>query len=258
MNHNRTQILTIKTPEGILFSLRLAGPVTRFLAWSVDAFCILLFASLLRPFIHLLVVISLDLSAGVYIYLYFVLSFGYGILFEWRWRGQTVGKRLFRLRVMDEQGLHLQFSQIVIRNLLRFVDSLPVCYLVGGLASLINRKAQRLGDYTANTIVVWTPRIAEPDFEAILSDKYNSFKEYPHIAARLRQRVSPAQGGLALQALLRRDELDPPARVELFRELAKSFKTLVKFPDEATDGLSDEQYIRNVVSSVFHTGAEKV
>jgi hypothetical protein len=46
--------------------------------------------------------------------------------------------------------------------------------------------------------------------------------------------------------------------VELFRELAKSFKTLVRFPDEATDGLSDEQYIRNVVSSVFHTGAEKV
>jgi uncharacterized RDD family membrane protein YckC len=251
MNHHRTQRLTIKTPEGIQFSLRLAGPVTRFLAWGMDTCCILLVASLIRPFIHLLGVISLDFSAGVYIYAYFVISIGYGILLEWRWHGQTLGKRLFRLRVMDEQGLHLHFSQVVIRNLLRFVDSLPVCYLVGGLASLINRKAQRLGDYAANTIVVWTPRVPAPDFDKILSEKYNSFKGHPHIEARLRQRVSPAQGGVALQALLRRDELDPSARVALFRELAAGFKTLVSFPEDATEGLSDEQYIRNVVSSVF-------
>ena len=68
--------------------------------------------------------------------LYFVVWIGYGILFEWFWRGQTPGKRLFRLRVMDVNGLRLQFHQILMRNLLRAVDSLPACYLVGGLACL--------------------------------------------------------------------------------------------------------------------------
>ena len=55
----------------------------------------------------------------------FAISVGYAIFTEWFWRGQTVGKRLLRLRVIEEQGLRLQFSQIVTRNLLRFVDMLP-------------------------------------------------------------------------------------------------------------------------------------
>ena len=32
--------LRIRTPEGIVFSQLLAGPVTRFLAWFVDLLCV--------------------------------------------------------------------------------------------------------------------------------------------------------------------------------------------------------------------------
>ncbi len=76
-----------------------------------------------------------------------------------------------RLRVTDVHGLQLQFSQVVIRNLLRFVDSLPALYLVGGAACLINRRAQRLGDFAANTIVVWNPRVDEPNLDQLLGGK---------------------------------------------------------------------------------------
>ena len=36
MNASKTNTLVIRTPEGIEFSLLLAGPVTRFLAWVID------------------------------------------------------------------------------------------------------------------------------------------------------------------------------------------------------------------------------
>jgi hypothetical protein len=52
---------------------------------------------------------------------------------------------------------------------------------------------------------------------------------------------------IALRALLRREELEPVARVELFGELASHFRSLVKFPQEAVDGITDERYVRNVV-----------
>ena len=65
--------------------------------------------------------------------------------------------------------------------------------------------------------------------------------------------MSPAEAAVALQALLRRDEFDPVARVELFAELAAHFRTKVEFPAEATDGITDEQYIRNVVDVVYRT-----
>jgi uncharacterized RDD family membrane protein YckC len=248
---SRINTLTIKTPEGIEFSLRLAGPVTRFLAWAVDLGAVMALISILNVVLGILGIVSRDLAMAANIIAFFVVSIGYGILTEWYWQGQTLGKKLLRLRVMDEQGLRLQFSQIVIRNLLRFVDSLPALYLVGGLVCLLNKRAQRLGDFAANTVVAWIPHVSEPDLNQLLEGKYNSFREYPHLEARLRQHITPAEAQVAVQSIVRRDELNPQARIELFRELTSYLKTVVSFPQEATDGLSDEQYVRNVVEALF-------
>jgi len=251
MAANRTDTLTIKTPEGIVFSLQLAGPLTRFLAWSVDMACIAAIAGGLNTLLGVLGLISRDIAMAATALAYFFVSVGYGMATEWFWRGQTVGKRLLRLRVADAQGLRLQFSQIAIRNLMRFVDSLPAFYLVGGLACLLSAKAQRLGDLAGNTVVVWIPRISQPDLKQLLKDSPNSFTAYPQLCARLRQRVLPHEANLALQALLRRDELADDARVKLFGEMAGYFRTMVAFPQEATDSISDEQYIRNIAAILF-------
>jgi uncharacterized RDD family membrane protein YckC len=255
---SKTNTLIIKTPEGIEFSLLLAGPITRFLAWAIDLGTIIALITILNVVFGLLGILSRDLAMAANIIGFFIVSIGYGILTEWYWQGQTLGKRLLRLRVMDEQGLRLKFSQIVIRNLLRFVDSLPALYLVGGLACLLNRRAQRLGDFAANTVVVWSPRIAEPDLNQLLQSKYNSFREYPHIEARLRQHVTPSEAQIAMESIVRRNDLDPGARIALFRELSGYFKSIVGFPQEATDGISDEQYIRNVIEALFRPKAPKV
>lgn len=255
MLSSRINTLTIKTPEGIEFSLRLAGPVTRFLAWAVDLATIVAIISILNVVLGILGIIGRDLAMAAGIVAFFAVSIGYGILTEWYWQGQTLGKKLLRLRVMDAQGLRLQFSQIVIRNLLRFIDGLPALYLVGGLVCLLNTRAQRLGDFAANTIVVWSPHVSEPDLNQLLEGKYNSFREYPHLEARLRQHITPAEAQVAMQSIVRRGELDPRARIALFRELTSYFKTIVSFPQEATDGLSDEQYVRNVVEALFRSKA---
>ncbi len=84
-----------------------------------------------------------------------------------------------------------------------------------------------------------------------MAGKYNSFREYPHIAARLRQRISVEEAGIGLQAVLRRDRLQPAARVELFEQLASHLKQVVPFPDEAMEGITDEQYVRNVIDLLF-------
>jgi uncharacterized RDD family membrane protein YckC len=249
----KTSALLIGTPEGIVFSQLLAGPATRFLAWFIDLLCISVLMSTLGSVLHLLQLISPNAAAAISVLAYFVISIGYGILLEWAWRGQTVGKKLFRLRVVDVEGMKLQFDQITTRNLLRFVDMLPAFYFVGGLACWMNRKCQRLGDIAANTIVIRTPNVAEPDLDQLLAGKFNSLRQYPHLTARLRQRVLPGEAATALQALLRRDEFEPAARVELFEELAAHFRAKVDFPGEATDGVADEQYIRNVVDVLYRT-----
>jgi hypothetical protein len=124
------------------------------------------------------------------------------------------------------------------------------------LTCWLNSKCQRLGDIAANTIVIRAPRITEPDLDQLLAGKFNSLRQFPHLAARLRQNISPAEAEAALQALLRRDEFDPVARVELFDELAAYFRAKVEFPAEATDGVADEQYLRNLVDVIYRTRME--
>ena len=242
MRQLTTNTLQLQTPEGIRFSLLLASPVSRFLSWLIDCACILAASA---------AVSKLSSMGAVLVLSYFAISIGYGIVCEWYWRGQTVGKRMLRLRVMDAEGMHLQFSQVVVRNLLRFVDALPAFYLVGGAVCLFSEKAQRLGDLAANTIVIRQPSLAQPDVARWLGGKYNSLLEHRHLAARLRQQVSPELAAVGLAALMRREELIPDARIELFAELAQEYRGLVEFPEEAMEQLSDEQYVRNVVEVVY-------
>ena len=251
MKLTNAHLLTVQTPEGIEFSFQLAGPLTRFLAWAVDAAVIFASMSALAVPFKILGVFSIDFSRAVSILLFFFVSIGYRIFMEWKFGGQTLGKRMLRLRVLDSQGLQIEFSQIVIRNLLRFVDCLPAFYMVGGLAGLFSARAQRLGDLAAGTIVVVNPVMDEPDLNQLLQGKYNSFIDYPHLVARLRQQTSVQMARVALMALLRRESLAPRARVDLFRRIADAFRDLVSFPAEITEGMSDERYVRNCVDVLY-------
>jgi uncharacterized RDD family membrane protein YckC len=246
-----TRNLRVRTPEGIVFSFQLATPVTRSLAYSVDFACVTAITTTLGVVSAVLGIFSADISRAVSILVYFVVSIGYGMFTEWYWRGQTVGKRLFHLRVLDEQGMRLEFNQIAIRNLLRCIDMLPLFYAVGGIACAFSRKAQRLGDLAAGTIVVRNPPLKEPDLDQLAPDKWNSLRDHPHLAARLRQRVSPRIAAVTVDAIVRRAEFEATERVALFHDLAGYFKNLVAFPPEAVEGTTDEQYVRNVADVVF-------
>lgn len=247
----RSRTLEIRTPEGIAFTQTLASPAVRYLAWLIDFLCILAMVYVVTQALALLRILSSSIAEAVLTISFFVISIGYGILCEWLWRGQTVGKKLFQLRVVDAEGMRLQFDQIMTRNLLRAADFLPGFYLLGGVTSLLSTKCQRLGDIAGNTIVVRIPRISEPDLDQLLAGKFNSLRQYPHLAARLRQRLTPEEASLALQAIMRRDEFEPAERVELFEQLARYFQSKMEFPQEATDGVAPEQYVRNVVDIMY-------
>jgi len=249
----RRRELVIRTPEGIAFSFVLAGPLIRGAAFIIDLLVIAVISQIAGLIMAIPGLIAQDFFGALATLIFFAISLGYGIWCEWKLRGQTLGKRTLRIRVMDSGGLRLQFGQVVVRNLLRAVDSLPVFYLVGALASWLHPRAQRLGDIAAGTVVVRVPRIREPDLDQIGTPKYNSLREHPHLVARLRHRISAQEAGLAVNALLRRAEIEPVPRARLFDELAAYFRSAVKIPEELCDGLSSEQFVRNVVDVLFRT-----
>ena len=251
MSEARVSTLVIATPEGVTFSLPLAGPVPRALAFFLDAVIMITVLRILALFLNPFAKLLGDFGAGGYFLMQCAFMEVSRACCELLWRGQTPGKKVFGLRVVDEGGLKLRPLQVIVRNLLRCIDILPGCYAVGGAVCFLNRRSQRLGDLAAGTVVLRSVHTTPPDVASLLSGKYNSFRATPHLEARLRQKVTPEEAQLALQALLRREDLEPAARISLYARLAAHLREKVRFPDEAVFGLSDEQYVRNVVDTLF-------
>jgi uncharacterized RDD family membrane protein YckC len=82
---------------------------------------------------------------GWTLYYYFALESG---------SGQTVGKRLMKLRVVRADGRPAGMREIAVRTVLRVVDGVGA-YIVGLIVMLATgQRRQRLGDLAAGTIVV--------------------------------------------------------------------------------------------------------
>ena len=140
----------IETPEGIDLILRPAGLVPRSLAFAVDlAIRVLVMAGLVLMF-GFLDSFGLGLAAIAW----FVLDWWYMVLFEVMNQGRTPGKRLLHLRVVHDDGTPIGWASSLSRNLLRFVDMLPLGYSIGALSSLNHPDFKRFGDLVAGTLVV--------------------------------------------------------------------------------------------------------
>ena len=247
-----TAELTIATPEGVLFRLPLAGPASRLYAMLLDIIIVLAAVNGVGLLVYWIFAKAPGFGVMVITLAEFAIGFAYGALLEGFWNGQTIGKRLFHLRVIDQSGLPLQIEQAWVRNLMRVFDALPLVYLVGGISVLSSRLMQRFGDRVAGTLVVRETPLAAPADEAWSRQKYNSFMDYPTIAMRLRRAATPELASLIQDALRRRNELAPYARREIYRELAGYLQSeIASFPDELVEMLSDEQYLTNATGVLF-------
>lgn len=69
-------------------------------------------------------------------------------------KGQTIGKAIFRIRTVNEDGLPLTFGKAVVRHLFDLIDYLPFLGITGIVVASNNKNKQRIGDLVAKTIVV--------------------------------------------------------------------------------------------------------
>ena len=148
--------LAIDTPENVLLDAEIAGFGSRCAAGMIDYLILLVMIVII---VYLFMRVSARNLDGQYVELslvglvYILITF-YHLFFEFLWNGQTPGKRVFGLRVVQTNGLPLSTSSGIIRNLLRLFDFLPAFYGVGLIAMFATRHTQRLGDLAAGTFVI--------------------------------------------------------------------------------------------------------
>ena len=155
----------VELADGVEIHLRVAGPAARSTAYLLDWLIfagILLVISLTLLFAGISV-LGPRVALGIMLLIGFLLAWFYNVGFEMTKKAATPGQRAVGLKVASVSGGPVRLPQSLIRNLLRFVDMLPLFYLFGIVCCLFTRRFQRLGDLVADTVVVYAdPVIRNP------------------------------------------------------------------------------------------------
>lgn len=209
--------LTIETPEQIALEFPLAGVGSRFLALAFDTLVqagMIVALGIVALMVRLVVppsglaamgpwTFAILLAAG------FVVYSAYFAIFESLWAGQTPGKRLVGLRVIDVSGRPMSVYAAIVRNVLRLVDQLPGFYAIAIVSVLVTEWHQRLGDLAAGTVVV--------------HERVERIGDVPRGAAAVRHgahRLTVNEIVLIEGFLRRRGELDSLVRLQTARRIA--------------------------------------
>lgn len=154
----------VELADGVEIRLRVAGPMLRAGAYLID-FLIRILLMLAGVIICSFAGWALGgkVAQGLMLLAWFLLDWLYPVMFEAGRRGATPGKRLMGLRVVQDSGSPVTVGQAVVRNFLRFIDSMPFFTYAFGMAScLASRRFQRLGDLAAGTVVVYDRAPSQP------------------------------------------------------------------------------------------------
>lgn len=78
----------------------------------------------------------------------------YSVALESIFEGQTIGKKLVKIKVVKIDGYQAGFGDYLIRWLFRIVENNMLGGLIGLVAMIVNSKTQRMGDMAAGTAVI--------------------------------------------------------------------------------------------------------
>lgn len=78
----------------------------------------------------------------------------YSLVQESFWEGQTIGKKIAKIKVIKLDGYQASFGDYLIRWLFRIVELSVGNGLIALIAMIVNKRNQRLGDMAAGTAVI--------------------------------------------------------------------------------------------------------
>ena len=152
--------LNIRGLTGVEMTLQVAGPGTRAYAFIIDWHIRLLVALawLLLGWLVGLLGAAPKFMSHVFPLVFalpaLLVYFFYHPVLEVLMHGRTPGKRMAGARIVTLEGATPGMGALLMRNLFRLIDSLPLLYLVGLICCMFTAQRVRIGDLAAGTVLV--------------------------------------------------------------------------------------------------------
>lgn len=186
--------VTIETPFNIDLEFRVATPGRRMLAWLIDVVLICIYYYVMLRFIYPLLGMGQAVSTAASLFLIILPVLSYQLVFELFFNGQTVGKMLVGIKVMDKEGKQPTWGQYITRWFLclgnLFIYTVPyvlfgnigvlvamtMLYMPDFFCMLVAKKNQRIGDLAAGTVVIDKNYVADIQQTIYLQVEHDEYK----------------------------------------------------------------------------------
>ena len=116
---DRPPASTLVPPEGVALTLPIAGVGVRFSAQLIDIILTAIAATCLVILLALINLTTPQTLMAIAALLFFLIRVPYYVLAELAWNGQTLGKRLMKIKVVSHDGGPLTARALVLRNLMK-------------------------------------------------------------------------------------------------------------------------------------------
>ena len=152
--------LSINTTQNVTINFKSASVGERMLASLLDFLIKVAYVIVVAyVFFNLLgisrIIDKLDFwSQMAIVILFFFPVMIYSVTLESIFEGQTIGKKLIKIKVVKIDGYQAGFGDYLIRWLFRLVENNLMGGLIGLVAMLVSNKTQRMGDVAAGTAVI--------------------------------------------------------------------------------------------------------
>ena len=234
---------TVITPEHVPIELSPGGVGRRLLALLLDTgLCLALITVLsqLLAFAPVAVGILVKTTGS------FLIIWGYHVWCDVQFGGQSMGKKLLRLRVCDARGLPVTIHQSMARNAARALDMLPIGG-IGLISCLLDPYRRRLGDHVADTLVVNEAPPSQHAEQRLAQVTLNSL-DIPRLRRAVAHRLSLEEREFLLSLCLRATGLQETARYDLFESVGEHYRSRFGISDEH---LSGEKLVRNLLALCY-------
>jgi uncharacterized RDD family membrane protein YckC len=146
------ETIRVRTTQNIDIDYEIGGLGERFVARLIDYAIFLPFF-----FIIMFVAIANNEAGGAFaIIMYFIFVF-YDLLCEVFFNGQSLGKRVMKIRVISLDGRRPKFSQYLLRWLFRLIDfAITFPGIAALISAIVTENGQRIGDIVAGTVLIRT------------------------------------------------------------------------------------------------------
>ncbi|MBN1525790.1 MAG: RDD family protein [Spirochaetales bacterium] len=256
----KKDFITIETADKIKLEYQIATPLIRFASFLIDFGILWVLFFLLKWLAEVLSfsfffpensddAMFTAMSIFFYYLLYFVLYWGYYMVQEIILEGRTIGKLIFRLRVIPVKGGRLQLPAIILRNFLRFVDQDFTVFIGATISMLVSKEYRRIGDLAAGTVVIRENKLLSIETAFLWRKNHQLRDVLPDSATVILKKLSEQDLYVIGRLLNEYHSIPEPRRTQLVTGMAETIRKKIQDGNLYTNPLL---YVKEIYARHHH------